>query len=491
MPAAEDATQYGWKLTFEDEFLDRDQAIARGTPSYCFDLPPQCLLNGWVRKECPRESHSQLRHLNKCNWQVYDRYNWMDFSAKPSNAINAFHPSQVEVKNGTLILLASRSPFAKHELDCKRTFHDPEVQWENQTKKCPIYSGAVDSKTYEHHGQKMGFAQEYGRFEVRATLPDGPGNWPAHWLLPDKEPDYNSSGVHCGWPVSGEIDIMEMWSSEEGKKYKAGLITGDCEQNIAGNSGGHGKSKTITTDFHTYSAEWTPNYVKFLFDDEVIHTVYKNDLIRSKYHQRDGETNYSADELDERFKHPAYIPKHPFYWILNTTIEPALKRKAKHRPNIDDFKTTKHIIDSVRAYTRCTKKDDPKICIKFKDRDTVYNYNTHKNETASVDINVFPSPQLKGRDMTARITGHQYCQNVTFTLVNMAGQIIGVDNTNLADGNGRSYLYKGILEQNETKEIVFRTNNLARGMYLVTAWFEKCGLDRKGQGNHVFKIIVI
>lgn len=490
MPAAEDVTQYGWKETFVDEFVTKDQAIAQGVDSSCFDLPAQCSLNGWVVKDCDPQFQAQLRNLNKCNWKVYDRYNWMDFDAPETKGINSFHPSQVEVKDGNLILYASQSPIDRNQLDCKRTIFDPEVGWDNPTKKCPIYSGAVDSRTFEKNGKTLGFAQEYGRFEVRAILPDGPGTWPAHWLLPDKEPDTNSSGKKCGWPVSGEIDIMEMWTDNEGKKYKGGLITGDCENNIAGGSGGHGKSKTIATDFHRYSVEWTPQYVKFLFDDDVIHTVYKDEPIRSKFHQNDG-TNYSADELDERFDHPARIPNHPFYWILNTSIEPAFKRREKYKPDINNFKTTKHIIDYVKTYARCTKEDDPKKCIKFKDHDTVYNYNTNKNETASVEINVFPSPQRIGLTQTARLTSHQYCGKLRFTLVNMLGQIVGVDKVSGVSDLSRGYLYEGPIGERETLEIVYRTDNLAAGMYLVAAWFEKCGPYQQGEGNHVFKMIVI
>jgi hypothetical protein len=219
-PAAEDVTKYGWKVTFVDEFEDRETAINRGVSSHCFDLPPQCMVNYWSQRECRREHHAHLRNLNKCNWRVYDMYNWMDFDAPETQGINAFHPSQVEVKNGNLILYASRSPFGQNELDCKRTFYDPEISWENHTKKCPFYSGGINSKTHENNGQKMGFAQEYGRFEVRAILPDGPGTWPAHWLLPDVEPDVDSAGNGCGWPFSGEIDIMEMWADNEGKNIK-------------------------------------------------------------------------------------------------------------------------------------------------------------------------------------------------------------------------------------------------------------------------------
>ncbi|MCL6250787.1 glycoside hydrolase family 16 protein [Altererythrobacter sp. KTW20L] len=42
----------------------------------------------------------------------------------------------------------------------------------------------------------------YGRFEIRARLPQGQGVWPAFWMMPEES-------IYGGWPLSGEIDIME------------------------------------------------------------------------------------------------------------------------------------------------------------------------------------------------------------------------------------------------------------------------------------------
>ena len=43
----------------------------------------------------------------------------------------------------------------------------------------------------------------YGKFEIKAKLPKGKGTWPAIWMLPSSTTEYG------GWPMSGEIDIME------------------------------------------------------------------------------------------------------------------------------------------------------------------------------------------------------------------------------------------------------------------------------------------
>lgn len=46
------------------------------------------------------------------------------------------------------------------------------------------------------------FAFKYGKVEISAKLGQGQGSWPALWMMPE-------ANVYGGWPVSGEIDIME------------------------------------------------------------------------------------------------------------------------------------------------------------------------------------------------------------------------------------------------------------------------------------------
>lgn len=43
---------------------------------------------------------------------------------------------------------------------------------------------------------------QYGRISARMKLPGGRGTWPAFWMMPEHS-------VYGGWPLSGEIDIME------------------------------------------------------------------------------------------------------------------------------------------------------------------------------------------------------------------------------------------------------------------------------------------
>jgi len=104
------------------------------------------------------------------------------------------------------------------------------------------------------------FAQQYGRFEVRAKVPFGQGLWSAFWLLPS----FNQ------WPagvaVLPEIDVMEHLGHES-NTFHTTLHT-----NQTGPLTSHPYDHTIATDltkaFHVYSVVWTPKSVSWYLDGE-------------------------------------------------------------------------------------------------------------------------------------------------------------------------------------------------------------------------------
>ena len=60
-------------------------------------------------------------------------------------------------------------------------------------------AGLICSMDRDGPGQH-GFAQRYGYFEMKAKLPDGPGTWPAFWLVGTDKSQY-----------SAEIDVIEYY----------------------------------------------------------------------------------------------------------------------------------------------------------------------------------------------------------------------------------------------------------------------------------------
>lgn len=108
----------------------------------------------------------------------------------------------------------------------------------------------------------------YGRFEIRAKLPEGLGTWPAIWMLPTKD-------AYGNWPASGEIDIMENVG------FDPGVIVASAHTKSFNHIMGTQKNakincRTCYTDFHIYALEWEANEYRVYLDDTLYFT-YRND----------------------------------------------------------------------------------------------------------------------------------------------------------------------------------------------------------------------
>jgi beta-glucanase (GH16 family) len=162
------------------------------------------------------------------------------------------------------------------------------------------------------------FAQKYGRFEARIQLPIGKAIWPAFWLLGDNP-------EKAEWPDYGEIDILEaigapdiIYSTIHGPGYsgRQGITTKFPLP--AGES--------VNTGFHLYAVEWTPNDIKFFFDDHLI-------------------AHRTPDDL------PAFttwVFDHPFYIILNLAVGGFWPGK----PDNTTVFPQQMLVDYVRVYSR-------------------------------------------------------------------------------------------------------------------------------------------
>ncbi len=125
-----------------------------------------------------------------------------------------------------------------------------------------IYSARVYAK------KTVGWT--YGYFEARIQLPSGKGTWPAWWMMPVSFDDITNP-----WPKCGEIDIME----EVGVDANYVVSTVHCKKyNNSGTSieSANKYVETAESDFHNYGLEWTPDYMKFYCDEELI-LAYYND----------------------------------------------------------------------------------------------------------------------------------------------------------------------------------------------------------------------
>jgi beta-glucanase (GH16 family) len=104
-----------------------------------------------------------------------------------------------------------------------------------------------------------GLSTTYGRIEIRAALPYGQGLWPAIWMMP-------TDNVYGGWSNSGEIDIMESHGQHTSNDW------GTLHFGAPHNQTNHDPytftdPQHNTTDWHTYSIEWTPTEFRWYIDD--------------------------------------------------------------------------------------------------------------------------------------------------------------------------------------------------------------------------------
>jgi beta-glucanase (GH16 family) len=127
----------------------------------------------------------------------------------------------------------------------------------------------------------------YGRFEIRAKMPQGKGTWPAIWFLsPLRTPNVPGPpqprgpdgrevlgpfrGPNSGESSHGEIDLMESWGSHPNR----------TAVHIHGTPGPT-PSRTVPVDdmynrFHVYALEWFPDRMDFFLDDQKILTYAKD-----------------------------------------------------------------------------------------------------------------------------------------------------------------------------------------------------------------------
>lgn len=107
----------------------------------------------------------------------------------------------------------------------------------------------------------------YGRFEIRAKLPEGRGMWPAIWFLP-------TDWEYGGWPASGEIDLMENVG------YMPDTILSTVHTEAFNHTKGTQKGDSITintcySDFHVYRLDWEEQQLSMFVDDQHVFTFKK------------------------------------------------------------------------------------------------------------------------------------------------------------------------------------------------------------------------
>jgi len=157
-----------------------------------------------------------------------------------------YTPSQVQVQNGALNLIANLRPTAGNSANGSPF-----------TYSCR--SGMVTTFP--------GFNFQYGYLQVVANIPLGKGLWPALWL----------AASNLSWPP--EVDILEAWGSGQG-------VDGDLyaasyyHYSTPTNHDAYIKTTifppTRAIGWHTFALSWTPAQMTWLLDGHPILSTTQN-----------------------------------------------------------------------------------------------------------------------------------------------------------------------------------------------------------------------
>ncbi len=105
------------------------------------------------------------------------------------------------------------------------------------------------------------FSFQYGRFEVRAQVPEAQGFWPAAWLL-------GNNITTVDWPACGEQDVLERVNAAKSPDWNEGSVHGiGFTGNIGLGTVYNFPGGQTAAGWHTYGMIWTKGSVAYYVDD--------------------------------------------------------------------------------------------------------------------------------------------------------------------------------------------------------------------------------
>jgi beta-glucanase (GH16 family) len=235
-------------------------------------------------------------------------------------------PENIRIEGGVLHLKAHKETFTGPD-------RPPEIADKPNPKKTQEYtSGKI---------RTLGLSSwKYGKVEFRAKPPKGQGTWPAVWMMP-------ADNVYGGWPLSGEVDILE------GVNLGAPCVT--CEGGVGENRmisalhfGDYApKNKFLDTrvalpsrplpsdDFHVWTFEWGEGLMRFYLDGR-------------KYWEVTADQWETASSLAT--SNPVAPFDQPFYIMANLAIGGGLAERNNDKGVATDATPAEFLIDWIRIY---------------------------------------------------------------------------------------------------------------------------------------------
>lgn len=130
------------------------------------------------------------------------------------------------------------------------------VKIDGKDRKILYSSGAIHTKDK--------FSVREGKIEMRATMPEGIGTWPAFWTWPE---GYSQAS---NIPAKEEIDVFEIYGDNLQRVTGTAhaLKTDNTYASFVGSDLKIKKNEDLTR-FNTYAVEWGEKEIKWLFNGRV------------------------------------------------------------------------------------------------------------------------------------------------------------------------------------------------------------------------------
>ncbi len=188
------------------------------------------------------------------------------------------------------------------------------------------------------------FQLQYGRIEICAKLPRGKGIWPAFWML-------GANIDQAGWPLCGEIDIMEMLGHDPRTVY--GHVHGPGYSGVRS----VGRAYTLPPEapdfsqaFHVFAVEWEEDEIRWFVNDELYFVFSKKTLAemnREELRRMGMEWAYPQVQIYR------WVFDQEFFLILNVAV-------GGHWPGHPNASTTfpqRMYVDYIKVYQRAAPRD--------------------------------------------------------------------------------------------------------------------------------------
>jgi beta-glucanase (GH16 family) len=104
-----------------------------------------------------------------------------------------------------------------------------------------------------------GFAQKFGYFEIRAKLPDGPGTWPAFWLL----------GVDRTARFA-ELDVFEFYGHATDQFHSAIHVWNAGKEEVGRGNIHKVPARSLVDQFNTYGVAVRPDWTIFYLNRQEV-----------------------------------------------------------------------------------------------------------------------------------------------------------------------------------------------------------------------------